>query len=198
MVGARLILASASPRRSELLSQLGVAFTCDPAQIDESPNPGEPAPDYVMRMALEKARAVRLRYPDADSVVLAADTSVIVEGDILGKPDNPEHARTILNRLSGREHSVLTAVCVASDIEDCELVSTTVEFVAIDAASCAAYLATQEPWDKAGAYGIQGLGGAFVRAIHGSYSNVVGLPLAETRQLLQRVGITTALDRRTP
>lgn len=203
MSAAHLILASASPRRSELLTVLGVTFTCDPAHIDEEPMTAEPARDYVMRMALEKARAVKVRYlgsgsgSAASTVVLAADTSVIVDGDILGKPESREHALAMLTQLSGREHTVLTAVCVSGEKEDSALVTTEVEFTTIDAFSCAAYLETDEPWDKAGAYGIQGLGGAFVHAIHGSYSNVVGLPLAETRQLLQRAGIATALDTRT-
>ena len=194
MSGACLILASASPRRRELLTQLGVAYSCDPADIDETILAGETPQDYVRRMAQEKAATVAARYPTPEYAVLAADTTVVVEGDVLGKPRDHFHGLAMLARLSGRQHSVLTAVCLhsASGLS-CELVETQVEFAQLNREICEAYLATDEPWDKAGGYGIQGLGGAFVRAIHGSYSNVVGLPLCETWQLLASSGIETAL-----
>lgn len=193
MSGARLVLASASPRRRELLTLLGVPFRCVPADIDESPRDGEKPPDYVQRMAYEKAAAVAGRAPGCP--VLAADTTVVIDEDILGKPLDHLDALSILARLSGRSHSVMTALCLRRGDACSEvLVSTEVEFESLDRATCEAYLATEEPWDKAGAYAIQGLGGALVRTIRGSYSNVVGLPLAQTRRLLGEGGIRTALD----
>ncbi len=196
MSATRLILASASPRRRELLEQLGVRYTCDPANIDESQRVGEGPPDYVQRMAQEKALAVASRYPVSKYAVLAADTSVVIDGTVLGKPRDRVDALDILARLSGRRHAVLTAVCLwsASGMH-CALVETAVEFMSLSREICEEYLSSGEPWDKAGAYGIQGLGGAFVRSIQGSYSNVVGLPLCETWQLLSANGIATALDR---
>lgn len=190
----RLILASASPRRRELLTLLGVRFDCVPAHIDESLFEGESAQDYVQRMALEKAASVA--GPGEPGIaVLAADTTVVVDDDVLGKPRDHDHALAMLARLSGRTHEVLTAVCLSvAGVTRCELVTTAVEFTVLSRAACRAYLATDEPWDKAGAYAIQGLGGAFARSIVGSYSNVVGLPLCETRHLLAANGIATALD----
>jgi len=194
MDGARLILASASPRRRELLDQLGVRYTCDPAAIDETQMHAEPASVYVQRMAREKARVVAARHPDASAVVLAADTSVVVDERVLGKPRDAAQAMEMLLSLSGRSHSVLTALCVqGAGLTSCELVATEVEFIPLDHATCSAYLATDEPWDKAGGYAIQGLAGAFVRSIAGSYSNVVGLPLCETWQLLNTHGIASTL-----
>lgn len=194
MNSARLVLASASPRRRELLEQLGVSYTCDPAHIDEAQVRGEAPPDYVLRMAQEKARVVAARHAMPPCVVLAADTSVVVDGRVLGKPRDTDEALSMLECLSGRWHTVLTGLCVlgARGVNSV-LVTTQVEFVALDRAVCEAYLATGEPWDKAGAYGIQGMAGAFVRAIQGSYSNVVGLPLCETWELLAVHGIATAL-----
>jgi septum formation protein len=194
MRDTRLILASASPRRRELLDQLGVSYTCDPAQIDESQCVGEGPSDYVQRMAQEKVRAVAARYPVPAYAVLAADTTVVLDDTVLGKPRDRVDALDFLARLSGRRHIVLTAVCLLSATGmHGELVATEVEFISLSPETCDAYLATAEPWDKAGAYGIQGLGGAFVRSIQGSYSNVVGLPLCETWQLLSNNGIATAL-----
>jgi septum formation protein len=146
-------------------------------------------------MAREKAAAVATRYPTGGFAVLAADTTVVLDDTVLGKPRDPDDALRTLSRLSGRRHSVLTAVCLhGAGGATCELVATEVEFVTLSREICLAYLASAEPWDKAGAYGIQGLGGAFVRAMHGSYSNVVGLPLCETWQLLSAQGIRTALS----
>ena len=191
----QLILASASPRRSELLQRLGVNFECAPADIDETPRTGELPRDYVQRMALEKAQAVVEQYAVPAFAVLAADTTVMVDDEVLGKPRDSMHGLAILARLSGRTHTVLTAVCLSVAQGYCsELVETEVDFVSLDRETCEAYLATKEPWDKAGAYAIQGLGGAFVRSIRGSYSNVVGLPLSETWQLLRSNGIATVLD----
>jgi septum formation protein len=192
----KLILASASPRRSELLRQLGVVFQCDPAEIDESPQPDERPEDYVARMAREKAEAVSVRYPDADAAVLAADTTVVMAGEILGKPRDHFHGLSMLERLSGRTHSVFTAIWLTGPSGSSgEVVATRVSFLPLTRRVCEAYLATEEPWDKAGAYGIQGLGGAFVRSIEGSYSNVVGLPLSEAWQLLAANGVETVLGR---
>ena len=189
-----LILASASPRRRELLEQLGVGYDCRPADIDETPLAGEKPADYVRRMAREKARSIATG-GESGSVVLAADTTVVLDDDVMGKPRDHFHGLAMLARLSGRSHSVLTAVCLLGPRgEDCELVETRVEFQQLSREVCEAYLATDEPWDKAGGYAIQGLGGVFVRAIHGSYSNVVGLPLAETWQLLAVHGVATALE----
>jgi len=195
MSDIRLILASASPRRRELLDQLGVSYTCDPAHIDESREVGEAPWDYVQRMAQEKARAVVARHAAPEFAVLAADTTVVIDGAVVGKPLDKADALGILACLSGCRHSVLTAVCLCGAMgESSEVVETEVEFIALSREDCEAYLATGEPWDKAGAYGIQGLGGAFVRSIKGSYSNVVGLPLCETWQLLNASGISTALS----
>ncbi|MFT4518945.1 MAG: septum formation protein [Halioglobus sp.] len=195
MSAPSLILASASPRRSELLTQLGVSFDCSPADIDESPVVGETAVSYVQRMALEKAQAVATRFHETSQAVLAADTTVVLEGVPLGKPTNHAAGLAMLMSLGGRGHTVMSAVClIGAQGPRSVLVQTDVEFIALTRADCEAYLATDEPWDKAGGYGIQGLGGAFVRAINGSYSNVVGLPLAETRSLLVAQGIATKLD----
>lgn len=195
MSATRLILASASPRRRELLEQLGVRFTCDPAHIDESRHLDESPPDYVQRMAREKALAVASRYPLPGNVILAADTSVVIDDTVLGKPGDRADALGMLGLLSGRTHTVLTAVSLwsASGMR-CELVATEVQFIVLSRELCERYMSTAEPWDKAGAYGIQGLGGAFVQSIRGSYSSVVGLPLSETWQLLSANGIATALN----
>ncbi len=194
MTGADLVLASASPRRRELLEQLGVRFLCDPADIDETRLPGETPPAYVERMAREKAALVYSRHRDAGSAVLGADTVVVLDDEVLGKPRDHFDGLAMLAMLSGRSHTVLTAVCLQHRHgADCELVETSVEFIRLTRALCEAYLATDEPWDKAGAYAIQGLAGAFIRGIRGSYSNVVGLPLCETWQLLGAHGIPTRL-----
>jgi nucleoside triphosphate pyrophosphatase len=191
----QLVLASASARRRDLLDQLGLSYQCHPADIDETRLEAEAPEEYVQRMAREKALAVAGLYPAADHVVLAADTTVHIDDDVLGKPRDHFDGLAMLARLSGRSHCVLTAVCLHSaNGLACELVSTRVEFVQLTRELCEAYLATDEPWDKAGAYAIQGLAGAFVSAIHGSYSNVVGLPLCETWQLLSASGIRTPLE----
>jgi septum formation protein len=191
---ASLVLASASPRRRELLDQLQVRYSCDPADIDENLLPGETPEAYVQRMAREKALRVAARYPMDSHAVLAADTAVVVDDYVLGKPADHFDGLAMLAKLSGRCHTVLTAVCLHETGRlRCELVTTEVEFVPLSRELCETYLATDEPWDKAGAYAIQGLGGAFVRRINGSYSNVVGLPLCETWQLLQGIGIGSGL-----
>ncbi len=189
-----LVLASASPRRRELLDQLGVRYLSDPADIDESRQPGEGPAAYVERMAREKAQLVAARYQDTGRSVIAADTIVVVDEDVLGKPCDHFDGLAMLAKLSGRSHCVLTAVCLyGNGGASCVVVETRVEFIRLTRELCEAYLATDEPWDKAGAYAIQGMAGAFVRGIQGSYSNVVGLPLYETWQLLSDKGIGSGL-----
>ena len=179
-----LILASRSPRRRELLALLELPFIVQPADVDETPLAGEVPAAYVARTALAKARAV----PGA--AVLAADTAVILDACILGKPRDREHGEAMLERLSGRVHAVLTALALRRGEDEWQrTVETLVTFDTLDEARIAAYLATDEPWDKAGAYAIQGRAGAFVRSLSGSYSNVVGLPLVETRELLLAAGL---------
>ncbi|PLW70000.1 Maf family protein [Pseudohalioglobus lutimaris] len=191
-----LILASASPRRRELLQQIGVPHRCDPADIDESRHEGEPPEEYVQRMAQEKAAVVAARYSGQSVVVLAADTSVVLDEDVLGKPADHFDGLGMLARLSGRSHAVLTAICLQRPDGDSQtqLVETQVTFTSLSRELCEAYLATDEPWDKAGGYGIQGLAAAFVSSIEGSYSNVVGLPLAQTWQMLSGLGIASVLE----
>jgi septum formation protein len=190
----KLVLASASPRRAELLRQLGVAFEQRPASTDEQLQAGESPADYVVRLAREKSAELQRALLD-DRAVLGADTVVVLDGQVLGKPLDHFDGLAMLARLSGREHRVLTAVCVrrADQVEEC-LSDTAVKFATLSREQCEAYLATGDAWDKAGAYGIQGLAGAFVETISGSYSGVVGLPLAQTWQLLQRVGVHSALE----
>lgn len=185
----RLILASSSPRRQELLTQIGVPFSVQVPAIDETPLVGEAPPAYVQRMAEEKALAV-LAQQKGDVCVLAADTSVIVDGLILGKPADAAEAKAMLLRLSGREHQVLSAIAVADQNRlNSHVVSCKVAFRTLTDAEIDAYWLTGEPRDKAGSYAIQGLGAVFVQAIHGSYSAVVGLPLAETAALLGEFAI---------
>ena len=179
-----LVLASASPRRRQLLEPF-VAFEVCPADLDESALPGEAPVAYVARLAAEKAAAVAAGR-DPSTVVLAADTTVDVDGAIVGKPLDPADARSILTRLSGRSHRVHTGVAVGGEVF---VVTTRVRFVALSASDIDWYVSTGEPLDAAGAYAIQGRGGAFVAAIEGSFTNVVGLPLAETLAALARAGV---------
>ncbi|MEL0623149.1 Maf family protein [Marinomonas arenicola] len=191
-----LILASASPRRKELLGQLVREFDICPADIDETPYQGEDASAYVKRMAHEKALAVadKLSQDKTTSsfIVLASDTSVVVDGIILGKPADFEESKAMLRLLSGRDHQVMTSVCLYdAKREHLQLtnVVSDVSFRAISDVEIAQYWRSGEPQDKAGSYAIQGLGAVFVRAVSGSYSAVVGLPLYETSQLLALFGI---------
>ncbi len=182
-----LILASASPRRAELLTQIGFTHRVCPADIDERPWPDESPEVYVLRMAREKAAVVSRARPTA--AVLAADTSIDLDGTILGKPQSRADAAAMLRALSGREHRVLTAIALDyRQRQLCsEVVVTKVVFATLSEADIAAYLATGEADDKAGSYAIQGRGGQFVRRIDGSYSAVVGLPLYETRCALRNL-----------
>jgi septum formation protein len=183
----KIILASASPRRRELLARLGIPFEVVVSGVDEEPWPREKPESYVLRNASEKARAVSARYPEA--WILAADTIVVVNDEILEKPKSAQHALDMLRRLSGREHEVITGVCVRHPIpagfrEAADTVRTRVRFRALSSAEIDAYVATGEPMDKAGAYAIQGGAASFVESIDGSYDNVVGLPLETVRRLL--------------
>ncbi len=184
-----IYLASASPRRRELLLQIGVDHQIIPADIDEARWPDEAPGEYVKRMALEKARVTHARLDSPPQLVLAADTVVVIDDEILGKPENEEHAAAMLKRLSGRCHTVLTGVALLSRTDyGFALGRAELRFRPIKANEAAAYWASGEPQDKAGGYGIQGLGAVFVESLHGSYSAVVGLPLFETARLLASFG----------
>ncbi|MGB1560526.1 MAG: Maf family protein [Sinimarinibacterium flocculans] len=185
----QLVLASRSPRRQELLRQLGLRFAVNPADVAEGATAGEPAADYALRIALEKARAARAR-GTAALPVLGADTDVVLDGEILGKPTDRNHGIALLLRLSGRAHEVYSAVAlVHGDREAVRLSVSEVEFGPVTPQAAAAYWDTGEPADKAGGYAIQGLGAAFVRGIRGSYSGIVGLPIFETCELLRASGV---------
>jgi septum formation protein len=182
----RLVLASQSPRRREMLAALGFALEVRPAHVDESVVAGEAPRDYVLRLARAKARAVS----DGAAPVVAADTTVVLAGEILGKPTDDEDARRMLRALSDRTHEVVTAVCVCNgDVELAEAVASGVVLGPLSDAFIDWYVATGEPHDKAGAYAVQGIAGAVVRRVEGSVTNVVGLPLAETLSLLSRSGV---------
>ncbi len=184
-----LYLASGSPRRRELLTQIGVPFSVVSAPIDETPLPNESAPAYVERLARAKA-AAGLASVGGPAVVLGADTAVVLDGRILGKPENREDALAMLADLSGREHQVLTAVALSDGQRVHSLcVTSKVRFRAISAEEAQRYWASGEPADKAGGYAIQGLAAVFVTGLSGSYSAVVGLPLSETAELLGQFGI---------
>jgi septum formation protein len=183
-----LCLASVSPRRRELLSQIGVPHVVMGADIDEAVVPGETPGDYVMRLAREKALAIR--QGGQHLPVLAADTTVVVNGKIFGKPRDQAEAVDMLAELSGRAHEVLTAIALADSRGVAErLSSSTVRFRDLSREECLAYWQTGEPRDKAGGYAIQGLGAVFVESLRGSYSGVMGLPLFETGELLRAAGI---------
>ncbi len=185
---ANLILASSSSRRQELLQQLGLQFAIHSPEIDESLMADETAPDYVRRLAQQKAQAVLAKYPDA--VVIAADTTLSLAGQIMGKPENKQHAFQIWSMLSGRWHSVFTGVCVATQAQTQHIVvETRVEFQTLSLEDMQRYWATNEPLGKAGGYAIQGIAAQYIPRIEGSYSNVVGLPLHETVQLLKAVHV---------
>lgn len=185
----RLILASASPRRRELLRQIGATFECATVEADEVPRPGETPEDYVMRVADEKS-LLGQALADPEAAVLGADTEVILDGEVFGKPRDFEHARAMLLRLSGREHWVLSGVSLRSGKRRWQALSASrVRFRPLGDAEIAAYWASGEPAGKAGAYAVQGLGAVFVEHLAGSYSGVMGLPLFETAQLLAQAGI---------
>lgn len=188
-----IYLASRSPRRGELLGQIGVTFAVLPSDVDESVRPDESPEHYVLRLAREKALvcAQRLAVEGlADRPILAADTTVCIDGMILGKPEHDADAAAMLRRMSDRWHAVHTAIAVAQGNRvETVLSSTQVEMARLTEAEIAAYIASGEPRDKAGSYGIQGLAGAFIRRIEGSYSGVMGLPVYETSLLLKQFGV---------
>jgi septum formation protein len=184
----QLILASASPRRCELLAQIGISFEQQIAAIDETPRAGESPADYVARVALEKARAVRAG-GRPDLPVLGADTAVVVDGAILGKPADLDQARDMLRQLSGRAHEVFSAVALVAQRDGVIVSHSRVWFRDLADNEIEAYWRSGEPRDKAGGYAIQGLAATFIERLDGSYSGVMGLPLYETAGLLQNFGI---------
>ncbi|MFC3139971.1 Maf family protein [Shewanella submarina] len=191
-----LVLASTSPRRRELLAQAlfstdNDGFELVAPDIDESHRSGEAPADFVVRLACEKASAGLALSAGVDApVVLGSDTIVVCDGTILGKPVDEQDAAVMLRSLSGREHTVMTAVAVTNgERTESELVCTRVRFCELSDMDILAYIESEEPMDKAGAYGIQAIGGSFVEAIEGSYSAVVGLPMVETRNLLKRFSV---------
>jgi septum formation protein len=172
----KLVLASRSPRRAELLAAAGIEFTVRVADIDETPRAGEQPRDYVLRLAGEKAAAAPR---DEDETVLAADTIVVVDSEIMGKPQDPADAARMLTALSGHRHEVITGICLRGAHRTVlDAAVTGVWFSSLSEAEIGWYVASGEPMDKAGAYGIQGLASRFIRRIEGSYSNVVGLPVS--------------------
>ena len=189
MSNVRLVLASASPRRADLLRSAGLEFDTLAVDVDESTRPGEPARDYVRRLAMEKsARAVYVAGRHANVVFLGADTAVVIDGDILGKPQDDEEAAAMLRRLSGRQHEVMTGISLrAGDREMGRVEVTRVEFITLGDADVAWYVQSGEGRDKAGAYAIQGLAARFIPRIDGSYSNVVGLPIAAVYVVMRRI-----------
>mgnify|MGYP002713282153 CR=1 FL=1 len=190
---AQIILASASPRRRELLEQIGITARVQAVDIDESRFPNEAVMDFVQRLAMEKAQCgFETVSNDEARPVLGSDTIVEIGGDVLGKPEDREHAREILMMLSGRVHEVHTSVAMVSqDRKIIDTSSTQVHFKTLEAGEIDSYISTGEADDKAGAYAIQGIAAQFVKNINGSYSGVMGLPLYETAKLLKQCGIRT-------
>jgi septum formation protein len=189
-----IILASGSPRRKQYMLDMGIDFTVQTAAVDERIAEGEGPDEFVLRMAREKAQTISAHFPEC--WIVSGDTIVCLDDTILGKPTGDEHAVEMLMMLSGREHTVKTGFCVANrraGVMDCRLVATRVMFAPFSRAVARAYVATGEPLDKAGAYGIQGKGGCLVKSIEGSYSNVVGLPLHELLEILQNHSVITPL-----
>ena len=185
---ATFILASASPRRRELLRSVGLKFKTIPAHVDEDYIKGESPKQHVRRLAQEKALLISQKYPKA--WVLGADTIVVIDGLILGKPKNKTQAKEMLKKLSGREHKVFTGFAVtqiASKVSHSDVVQSTVKFKKISAAELDWYIACDEPYDKAGGYAVQGKGAYFIKSIRGSYTNVIGLPLCEVLETLKKL-----------
>lgn len=185
----QLILASGSPRRKELLEQANIPFIIRTKDVDESFESNQLPNEIVKYLSMKKANAIYQDYPDC--IVLGSDTIVVLDGQILGKPRDTEHARETLTSLSGRTHSVLTGVTIKSEERSSKFaVETLVTFYELTESEIEYYLNTKEPFDKAGAYGIQGFGATFVKEIQGDYFSVVGLPLAKTVRELKKFGIT--------
>ena len=189
VTSGRFILASASPRRVELLTLLGLHFEIMPSDVDETFLNGETPREHVLRLSEEKARRVSERYPDA--WVMGADTIVIINGEVLGKPRTPGEAKDMLGKLSGQVHTVFTGFTVtrmSGDVIISNAVESSVLFREIPEDEMAWYVRSEEPYDKAGAYAVQGMGAFFIKEIRGSYTNVMGLPLCEVVDVLKRVG----------
>lgn len=190
VTAGRFILASASPRRKELLRSIGLDFTVEPGDVDETYVNGEPPRDHALRLSREKARAISLRHPDA--WVLGADTVVVIGDEVLGKPKTVAEAREMLGKLSGREHRVFTGFTVAGERAGVlvgDVVESSVLFRKISPEEMTWYVESDEPYDKAGGYAAQGKSGFLIRAINGSHTNVIGLPLCEVMDALKRVGV---------
>ena len=185
---AQIILASASPRRMELLDQIKVTYRVNPVDLDETPRPNEAPLDYVQRLAAEKSAACVLQLGDR-LPVLAADTAVVLDDLIMGKPNGPDDALSMLRRLSGKMHRVYSAISLRGKEHGQAVSITEVTFRPLTECEITAYWQSGEPVDKAGSYAIQGMGCVFVASINGSFSGVVGLPLFETAELLSRQGI---------
>jgi septum formation protein len=182
-----IVLASISPRRQELLKQVGIRFEVVPSNVSEDFDPAQPPRDVARTLAERKAGSVAMLRPE--SLIIAADTIVVLDGEILGKPDSTGNAVRMLERLSGRTHLVITGVvlrCIDQRVHEILDVTTEVTFGDISKGMVEKYVATGEPMDKAGAYGAQGMGAMFIKSIRGSYSNVVGLPLFEVVGMLRR------------
>ncbi|HXG64874.1 MAG TPA: Maf family protein [Blastocatellia bacterium] len=185
----KIILASSSPRRSEILKTIGVEFEVAPAQVPENPLPGEAPPDYITRLA--RAKVITVARQRASGLVIGADTIVVLDGQLLGKPKDAEDATEMLKKLSGRWHAVMTGVAlydIATRREVADYEKTLVRFAQLTDREIAWYVETGEPMDKAGAYAIQGYGGMFVEEIAGNYFNVVGLPVPLVYRLARRLG----------
>jgi len=186
-----LLLASASPRRRDLLESVRIPFEVEIPRIDETARPGEDSRDLTRRLAVEKARAVHERRPRSGGLVLAADTAVVIDGEALGKPRDADHAKAMLRRLGGRDHLVLTGFCLldqATERTESAVAETRVWFRDLEDGEIRGYVATGEPMDKAGAYACQGVGAFLIARVEGSYTNVVGLPLGQVIEALRRLG----------
>lgn len=189
-----LYLASQSPRRRQLLEQIGIRFDTVDVEVPEIRAPGESPADYVSRVAREKAGAGLLKLSGVDgAIVLGGDTEVVLGDEVFGKPGDADHAASMLRQLAGRTHRVLSAVwCVSAGREERALNESAVEFAPLSERQIRAYVDSGEPFGRAGAYAIQGLAAAFIRRLDGSHSGVMGLPLFETAQLLARFGLGPA------
>jgi septum formation protein len=193
----RLVLASASPRRADLLRAAGIPFEVFPVGVDERFRPDEKPEHAVARLAEAKAVAAAELHPDA--IVLGADTTVVVGGDALAKPADAEDAARMLRRLSGRSHDVLTGVCLVSEERKLVYVETTrVNIAVLEEPEIAWYVSTREPFDKAGGYAVQGLASRFIEGIDGSYSNVVGLPVTRVYEVLKALGCDILEGKKSP
>jgi len=194
---SQFVLASASPRRRQLLDSLGLRFTVDPAHVDESMLVGESPEEHTLRLAADKAGKVALRHPDM--WVLGADTAVVIDGNLLGKPEDEEDAVRMLSMIQGKTHTVYTGFAFhrhSDKVSAQGVVSSAVHVRSLTLEQTRWYVSTGEPMDKAGAYAIQGIGSCIVESVKGSYTNVVGLPLAEVVRTAERLGIFQLTDLR--